>query len=152
MTLVTAGLLYLARMPVTGSLFVDVLPGLAIVALGSGLSYAPAFIAGTTEVPEREQGLASGLLNTSQELGAAIGLVVLGAVAAAAGSGGAMAYRAGYLSAFVLAALAGVFVVVTRLQPRAGMDHALTTTCDESSLPRAAEDSGSDPTFVPDAA
>ncbi|MGH2614391.1 MAG: MFS transporter [Thermomicrobiales bacterium] len=124
MTLVAAGLLSLARVPAEGNPFTDVLPGLAVVALGSGLSYAPAFIAGTTGVAESEQGLASGLLNTAQELGAAIGLALLGALAAAGGAASVTAgYRTGFLGAFVLAALA--VVAVARMRPQPGTTEAI---------------------------
>ncbi len=117
MTLVAAGVLSLTRVPAAGNVFADVLPGLVVVAMGSGLSFAPAFIAGTSGVAADEQGLASGLLNTSQELGTAIGLALLGAAAAGAGAGVTASYRAGYLGAFTLAALA--VVVVVRLRPQA---------------------------------
>jgi EmrB/QacA subfamily drug resistance transporter len=120
MTLVGAGLLSLARVPETGAFLPDVLPGLAAIALGSGLAYAPSFVAGTSGVAESEQGLASGLLNTSQELGAAIGLALLGAlsaaVAAAAGADLTAGYRAGYLGALGLVALAIVAAASARPQ------------------------------------
>ena len=124
MVLIAAGVLYLTRVSATGNLFTDVLPGLVIVALGSGLSYAPAFIAGTSGVAEDEQGLASGLLNTSQELGAAIGLSLLGAAAAWAGAGVTASYRAGYLGAFTLAVLAVVVAVRIRSQSDATAEAA----------------------------
>jgi EmrB/QacA subfamily drug resistance transporter len=108
-----AGMLYLTRISGAGSYAVDVLPGLALVALGSGLSYAPTFALGTSGVAEADQGLASGLLNTAQELGAAIGLALLASLAVAlAGTAGGFvhsdlsAYQAGYAGACVLQLLA----------------------------------------------
>jgi hypothetical protein len=82
----------------------DVLPPLLLLAVGSGLSYAPIFIAGTTGVADRDQGLASGFLNSAQELGAAIGVTILGGIATAATLGDDTAaltagYRAGLLTA-----------------------------------------------------
>jgi EmrB/QacA subfamily drug resistance transporter len=111
LVLTSAGLLGLAMAPLGGSLGY-VLPALALVGLGSGLSYAPTFVAGTTGVADADQGLASGLLSTSQELGAAIGLALLGALATTvtAGLGLVEGYRAGYLGALAMIALALLMV------------------------------------------
>jgi EmrB/QacA subfamily drug resistance transporter len=84
LALITVGIALLAPTPEDGTYLTAVLPGLALVAVGSGLAYAPTFIAGTSGVDEGEAGLASGLLTTSQELGAALGLAVLATVAAIA--------------------------------------------------------------------
>ena len=106
-TLMTAGVLALAFVSAEGSYLLNVLPGLMLVGIGSGLSYAPAMIASTTGVAPKEHGLASGILNTSLQLGGALGLAVLVSVAVAATgvAGGADApsaealtagYRAGF--------------------------------------------------------
>jgi hypothetical protein len=78
------------------------LPALALIAVGSGLSYAPTFVAGTTGVPVRLHGLASGFLNSAQERGADVGITVLGAVAAASTIGSSL--FTGYGAGLVLAA------------------------------------------------
>jgi EmrB/QacA subfamily drug resistance transporter len=116
LVLLGLGMLYLARVPADGSYWVDVLPGMVLLALGSGLAYPPTFVAGTSGVSDDDQGLASGLLNSAQELGGALGLAILGSVAAAgvaAGTAGPEAladgYRTGYLAAAGLMALA-VFI------------------------------------------
>jgi EmrB/QacA subfamily drug resistance transporter len=96
--LLAAGMLLLSRMPADGSYLRDALAPLLLLALGSGLSYAPTFVAGTTGVADDRQGVASGLLNSAQELGTAAGLAVLGPLAAAAGAGAA-GYRIGLLTA-----------------------------------------------------
>ncbi|MEU4427401.1 MFS transporter [Actinoplanes sp. NPDC024001] len=96
--LLAAGMLLLARMPADGSYLRDALAPLLLLAVGSGLSYAPTFVAGTTGVADDRQGVASGLLNSAQELGTAAGLAVLGPLAAAAGAG-ADGYRTGLLAA-----------------------------------------------------
>ncbi|MFD0852702.1 MFS transporter, partial [Actinomadura adrarensis] len=75
-----AGLFLLSFMDASGGYLTDVLPGLALVALGNGVAFAPTMIA-ATGVPGSESGLASGLLNTSQELGTAICLAALAPVA-----------------------------------------------------------------------
>ncbi|MEU4693943.1 MFS transporter [Actinoplanes sp. NPDC023714] len=99
--LLAAGMLLLARMPAGGSYLRDVLGPLLLLAAGSGLSYAPTFVAGTAGVPDERQGVASGLLNSAQELGSAAGLALLGALAAAAAAGNGLThgYRAGLLVA-----------------------------------------------------
>jgi EmrB/QacA subfamily drug resistance transporter len=114
-TAAAAGMLFLARAPDAGRYAVDVLPGLALIALGSGLSYAPTFALGTSGVAEPDQGLASGLLSTAQELGAALGLALLASLAVSLAGDGAgfagsdlTAYRVGYLGAGALQVLATV--------------------------------------------
>jgi EmrB/QacA subfamily drug resistance transporter len=107
MALMAAGLLWLSRVPPDGGYWTDVLPGLLAMAVGAGISYAPMFIAATTGVPSEGQGLTSGLLNTAQELGPAIGLAALAGVAAAVtavptAASLASGYRAGFLGAAVL--------------------------------------------------
>lgn len=81
---IAIGMVILARLAVDGTYLIDVLPPLLMFAAGSGLIYAPLFITGTTGIADSDQGLASGLLNSAQELGAALGVTLLGAIAAAA--------------------------------------------------------------------
>lgn len=102
------GLAILARLPADGSYLTDILPGLVLVAVGNGLAYAPVLATATSGVPPSEQGLASGLVNTSQELGAALGLASLAAVAAVSGAAILGGYRWAYLvsAAAVLVAVA----------------------------------------------
>lgn len=79
---IAAGLFYLGRVPIHGNYWTDVLPGLALVAAGMGGTFVTATIAATAGVPANEAGLASGLINTSQQIGGAVGLAVLSGVAA----------------------------------------------------------------------
>lgn len=74
------GLYLLSHMRVNGSYFHDVFPGLAIFAFGMGLSFVSGTLAATSGVPKHFSGLASGVLNTSQQVGGAIGLAILSAV------------------------------------------------------------------------
>ncbi|HEX2052842.1 MAG TPA: MFS transporter [Actinomycetota bacterium] len=94
-----AGLVQLSRVPVDGTYLADVLPGLSLVAVMGGLSYAAAYVAGTDGVPPDGEGLASGLLNTAQELGAALGLAAISALALVIGSSPVESYRAGFVVA-----------------------------------------------------
>ncbi len=77
------GLLLLTQIPLQGNFVRDLLPGTVIVGFGIVTGIVTATIAATTGVDDHEQGLASGLLNTAQEIGSALGLAILVAVASA---------------------------------------------------------------------
>lgn len=66
---------------VDGNYWHNVFPGLAICAFGMGLTFVSGTLAATSGVPKHFSGLASGVLNTSQQVGGAIGLAILSAVA-----------------------------------------------------------------------
>lgn len=68
-------------MQVGGNYVHNVLPGLALCALGMGLTFVSGTLAATSGVPRHLSGLASGILNTAQQVGGAIGLAILSAVA-----------------------------------------------------------------------
>jgi EmrB/QacA subfamily drug resistance transporter len=76
-----SGVYLLARMPAGGSYVADVLPGMLIMALGMGAVFVAATAAANAGVPPSQAGLAAGLLNASQQLGSAVGLAVLSAIA-----------------------------------------------------------------------
>lgn len=80
--IVAAGLYLLAQVPLRGSYLHDLLPGFALLGLGMGATFVPVTIAATSGVSGRESGLASGLLNTSQQIGGALGLAILTGVSA----------------------------------------------------------------------
>ncbi len=81
--LVVALALYLlAHVPLHGSYVHDLLPGFILMGLGMGATFVPITIAATSGVSGRESGLASGLLNTSQQVGGALGLAILAGVSA----------------------------------------------------------------------
>jgi EmrB/QacA subfamily drug resistance transporter len=77
----TIGMFLLTAMPWNGSYASDVLPGLLFIALGMGMTFVPITLMATTNVHGDDQGLASGLLNTAQQIGGALGLAVLSTVA-----------------------------------------------------------------------
>jgi EmrB/QacA subfamily drug resistance transporter len=81
MTLLTAGLLYFTQVSVGGSYLGDLLPGFLLIAAGLGFSFVPISIAALAGVPADEAGLASGLFNTSQQVGGALGIAALSAIA-----------------------------------------------------------------------
>jgi EmrB/QacA subfamily drug resistance transporter len=82
LAIVAAALLLLAQLTPTGSFVPDVLPAMLVFAVGLGLTWVPVTIAAMQGVPQRYAGLASGLYNTSYQVGGALGLAILSAVAA----------------------------------------------------------------------
>jgi EmrB/QacA subfamily drug resistance transporter len=78
-----AGLLWFARAPVDGSYVSDVLPSMILLALGAGLAFNPLLLAAMGDVSPEQSGLASGLVNTTQMMGGALGLAILASLAAA---------------------------------------------------------------------
>jgi len=75
-------LFILAHVPVDGT-YLDMLWGLLIMPLGLGFSFVAVTISATAGVPAEESGLASGILNTTQQVGGAVGLAILSSVASA---------------------------------------------------------------------
>src|SRR6478735_12206746 len=110
--LAAAGLLLLTQLPVDGSYVADLLPALILTSLGMGAVFMPLTLIATTGLKNEDQGLASGLFNTSQQIGGALGLAILSTISAsrAAASSGTHAETlvAGFHWAFAGAA---VFVV-----------------------------------------
>src|SRR5215208_3608533 len=81
MTALTAGLVYFTQVSVGGSYVSDLLPGFLIIGVGIGFSFVPISIAALAGVQPAEAGLASGLINTSQQIGGALGIAALSTIA-----------------------------------------------------------------------
>lgn len=79
--LVSLGLLWLTQLSADSTYLMGILPAILLISSGMGLSFVSVTIAATSGVPAQEAGLASGLLNTSQQMGGALGLAVLSGVA-----------------------------------------------------------------------
>ena len=106
MVLTILGMLYFANMPVDGSYASDVLPGILLASLGMGAVFMPLTLVATTGLHDEDQGLASGLFNTSQQIGGALGLAILSTIAAGHTSSGTHASLVhGFHYAFVGAAV-----------------------------------------------
>ncbi|HEX7525238.1 MAG TPA: MFS transporter [Gaiellaceae bacterium] len=82
MVIAAAGLLLMTRIPVDGTYLTSVLPSLLLVSLGMGAVFVPLTLVATTGLQDEDQGLASGLFNTSQQIGGALGLAILSTIAA----------------------------------------------------------------------
>jgi EmrB/QacA subfamily drug resistance transporter len=87
MTLMTVGLLLFTQVSVGGSYAVDLLPGFLIIGIGLPFSFVSVSIAAVAGVSEQQAGLASGLFNTTQQIGGALGIAILSAVATSVTSG-----------------------------------------------------------------
>jgi len=83
MALLSVAMLYFTRIDVGDSYATALLPGFLIIALGMALCFVPISIAALAGVRQEEAGLASGLINTSQQIGGALGIAVLSSVAIA---------------------------------------------------------------------
>jgi EmrB/QacA subfamily drug resistance transporter len=92
--LMAIGIFYLSHMQVGGTYWGTIFPGLLIIAAGMGMSFISSTIAATNGVPHHLSGLASGLLNTSQQIGGSLGLAVLSGVATAGTASYFAAHRA----------------------------------------------------------
>ena len=77
MALLGAGLLYFTQISVDGSYFGDLFIGFVLTGVGLGFTFVPVSIAALAGISSREAGLASGLINTNQQIGGALGLAIL---------------------------------------------------------------------------
>jgi EmrB/QacA subfamily drug resistance transporter len=122
MVALSAGLLYFTQVSVGGSYLGDLLPGFLLISVGIGFSFVPISIAALAGVQPAEAGLASGLINTSQQIGGALGIAALTSIATsttntkvASGSALPVALTDGFQSAFYGAAgvaILGIFVAL----------------------------------------
>jgi EmrB/QacA subfamily drug resistance transporter len=81
LTLAVAGLLLFLGLTPDGTYLVDLLPGIMLTSIGMGLTFVPVTLIATSGIPDGDAGLTSGLFNTSQQIGGALGLAVLSTVA-----------------------------------------------------------------------
>jgi EmrB/QacA subfamily drug resistance transporter len=81
MAFIAAGLLWFSQISVDGTFLADVLGPSCLAAIGLGFSFVTTTIAAVSGVEEHESGLASGLINTSQQVGGALGLAILATIA-----------------------------------------------------------------------
>ena len=122
MAFLAAGLAYFTQVSVDGSYLGDLLPGFLVIAVGMGFSFVPISIAALAGVQPSEAGLASGLINTSQQIGGALGIAALSAIATsittdglATGDAPAVAMVDGFQAAFIAGAGVAVIGVLVAL-------------------------------------
>ena len=77
MALIAGGLIWFSQISVDGSFLDDILGPSLLAAVGLGFAFVPVTIAAVSGVDDHEAGLASGLINTSQQVGGALGLAIL---------------------------------------------------------------------------
>jgi EmrB/QacA subfamily drug resistance transporter len=137
MTLIGAGVIWATQVPVHGHFLANLAGPFAVSGAGTAFAFIPISIGALAGVTEHRAGLASGLLNTSQQLGGAIGIAVASSVAAShthgllhAGQAAPMALTAGFqralwvLGAIALLALPAIFKLVRREE----LSHAIAKT------------------------
>ncbi len=117
---IAGGILYFARTPVDGAYATDILPAMIVMGLGTGLAFPSLMMLAMSGATPSDSGLASGLVNTSAQVGGAVGLAVLATLASdrtgelrADGEPTAAALNGGYHLAYLIGAgLVGVAFVV----------------------------------------
>lgn len=129
MVLLGAGLLYFTQISVDGTYVGDLLPGFLLVGVGLGFSFVPVSIAALAGVKPHEAGLASGLINTSQQIGGALGVAILTTVAVtraenqiADGTDARVAFTSGYGLAFWVGLLFAVVSLIATFVMLRGKD------------------------------
>src|SRR5439155_8035632 len=80
MALIAGGLVWFSQISAHGGFTADILGPSLLAAVGLGFAFVPGTIAAVSGVSDREQGLASGMINTSQQVGGALGLAILSAI------------------------------------------------------------------------
>ncbi|WP_433238960.1 MFS transporter [Actinomadura nitritigenes] len=124
LVVLAAGLLVLSTIDADGGFLTDVLPGSLVSAVGMSLVFIPATMAAIGGVAPEQGGLASGIVNTTYQVGSAIGLAVMTAIATSRGAGkpgDLPALTDGFQAAFVgaaVVALAGAGLALVTLRAR----------------------------------
>jgi predicted MFS family arabinose efflux permease len=147
MVCVVAGLLLLARTPVDATYAIDLLPPMILIGLGAGLGFPSLMTLAMSGATASDSGLASGLVNTSVQVGGAVGLAVLATFATertdgalADGESAAAALNSGYHLAYLIGAglvLVAIAVAVSVLRSQVPAAAAVPVT--EAAAEPAAE-------------
>jgi EmrB/QacA subfamily drug resistance transporter len=143
LVLVLAGLVLFALLPVDGQYASDVLPAVVLVGIGAGLSFPSLMMLAMSGATPEDAGLASGLVNTTAQVGGALGLAVLATLATsrtedllAAGDSTPAALTGGYQLAFIVGAglvVVGIGIALALLRPeRAGAKQAVQLSYSET--------------------
>jgi len=138
LVLATAGMLWMARVPVHGQYVTDLLVGFIPLSIGLGLVFVPMTLLGTSGVSNEDAGLASGLFNSAQQVGGSLGLAILATLSVdhtnnllsngiTSEAGKLAATVSGYHVAFLAAAImtaagAGLLTLLVRKRHVEGLD------------------------------
>ncbi|MET8960647.1 MFS transporter [Streptomyces sp. NPDC004074] len=116
---------------------VGVLPTMLLLSIGMTLAFAPFQIEGTSGIPDHEQGLAGGLLNSSMQVGGAVGLAIVTAVLTAGGEGqsGPDALLAGFTPAMITVTVLAAIGLLTALSGTLGRRTATAQTGSSTDQP-----------------
>ena len=148
MGLTAVGLVYFSQVSVGGSYLADLAPGFILTGVGLGFSFVPVTIAALVGVDSAEAGVASGIINTSQQIGGALGTAILSTVAFTRAADYATSHNPtpqlplfaavdGYQAAFLVGAIiATIGLVATLTMVPGGTAEALVG--DEATEPAAA--------------
>ncbi|MET8503427.1 MFS transporter [Streptomyces sp. NPDC004787] len=126
-----AGLVWLAAVEPTGTFLVDVLPASLVAALGMSLAYIPTMMTAMSGAPQEQAGLASGIVNTTYNVGSALGLAALTAVAMSQGAAElgnlpklTEGFSAAFIGAAIIAAVGGVVTLLVMKSDKAAAAEA----------------------------
>jgi MFS family permease len=132
LVLIAAGLALFSRAPVDGQYLSDVLPALVLLGVGGGVTFPSLATLAMAESTATDSGLVSGLINTTQQVGGALGLAVLATLSTsrtdallAGGVSSAAALTSGYHLAFVIGAglvIAAMVLTVVALPSKTSAD------------------------------
>jgi EmrB/QacA subfamily drug resistance transporter len=149
LVLIAGALLWFSRVPASGGSYAaDVLGPSLLAAVGLGFAFVPVTIAAVTGTEPREAGLASGLINTSQQVGGALGLAILATVANsrtqdvvhAGVHSTTVALTKGFDRAFLFGAgfaVAGAILAAVLISSRDSKEHVRAATAEEAPAPAA---------------
>jgi sugar phosphate permease len=143
MLFIAGGLIWFSRVPAhDGHFYIDVLGPSLLAAVGLGLAFVPVTIAAVTAIEPSEAGLASGLINTSQQVGGALGLAILATIAnsrthdllSAGGIDPTAALAKGFDRAFLVGAgfaILGAILAAVMISSADSREHAATAGREE---------------------
>jgi EmrB/QacA subfamily drug resistance transporter len=165
MTLVGGGVIWATQLPVHGHFLANLAGPLVIVGAGTAFAFIPISIAALAGVAEYQAGLASGLLNTSEQLGGAIGIAIASSVAAShtktllqTGHAAPAALTGGFQAAFLvlgaiaLLALPAIFALIRRDESSKPATQTTIRDADPALMPRNKPSQAASQTTVSDAA
>jgi len=143
MGLITVALLWFSQVPVDGSYVTDLLGPMILAAIGLGFAFVPVTIAAVSGISPDDAGLASGLINTSQQVGGALGLAILGTIASqrtlgiSKAPGDLAALTEGFQSAFLAGAGFAVLGIIATLVFVRSQDSRAIVGANPAELPMA---------------